>query len=246
MDSVDPAVRWATIPASPLLVDSLERVTRVARWHVSAPLFGVYPPSIDVGSLSTGQRALISQVDFLRYDGRSLFVVEPPRLDDVERLLRSRDFASFHHNVKAADLQRASRLFDDLLRCPVYPTHGTSSTQFRPREKGAWLCRCASCRSEWGLSTCGACGYRIPFVKPGVPVAGGERPTDFFGGDLLASLCEGAPAADVMPVDGGPDGRVLICPQCRACGRSDKYPACERCAVRPLTVNEPQARPRVR
>jgi hypothetical protein len=129
-----------------------------------------------------------------------------------------------------ADIEQLDALHEAILHCPVYPSHQTTHTRFERRDNRTFVCSCKSCNSMWGTNICGACGSSIPFIKPGKAVPDGELPSDFFGGDLLASLCEGANAADVEPVDSGPDLRVLICPTCRSCSKSSRFTNCGRCS----------------
>lgn len=226
LDAVDKHRRWAIIPATPLLVDSLERVTRFLRWQLTAPLFESYPVMVEFGDADKKDRQIVDTMDSVRLDGRNLVILKPLDLD-THRLGRvsKRRPAGWD-----ADLRRAREFFDALLECPIYPTHGKSHTEFKARENGTFICHCRSCRSMWGIDKCGSCGSLIPFARPGVSVPDGELPNDFFGGDLLASLCEGAAATDVQPVGGGPDLRVLICPTCRTCSKAIHFPSCGRCS----------------
>lgn len=225
-DAPDSTLNYAVIPASPLLIDSIERVTRFVRWHLVSPLYTSYPARIDFGDSDRGDRDLIEAVSCAHLDGRTLVIMEP--IGECEQQLTSRS------NRRPAtwpdDLERVSGFFDLLLRCPVFPTHGRRHTILESRDNGTFTCECRNCNARWGADICGNCGSLLPFIRPGVSVPDGEHPSAFFGGDLLSSLCEGAKAGDVAPVGGGPDRRTLICPRCRVCARSAQYPSCSRCS----------------
>ena len=200
-------------------------MTRVVRWQVSAALFDAYPPRADLGEVTDQQRLSLEHIDDTELSGRILAFLAPPD-DAISQMavIRLRKNAG-----REAAIKSAQRYFDELLNCPVFPTHKATSTSFNARPDGTFLCRCTSCKAEWGIDQCGTCHRRMPFIRPGKAVSDGERPSDFFGGDLLASLCEVPTAADVAPVKGGPDKRVLICPYCRICGRARSFPECKRC-----------------
>jgi hypothetical protein len=225
-DDVDPARTWALIPATPLLVDALERVTRFLRWHLTAPIYLANTTRLPCGELDRTDRQALETLATCRLEGRDLLVLEPLSATDKQILttVSKRRPAGW-----PTAIERADTLHDVLLECPIYPTHGRADTRFERRDNDTFVCQCRRCRSEWGTNICGSCGSIIPFIRPGKAVPDGELPSDFFGGDLLSSLCEGAPAADVQSVDGGPDLRVLICPNCRKCSRSARYPDCGRC-----------------
>lgn len=227
VDAVDASRTWSVIPATPLLIDSLERVTRLLRWHVTAPLYQSDATRLPCGDIDRTDRKVFDSLNSCRLDGRDLVVEAPLSTQDREllRSLSGRRPASW-----LSDLERVDMIHGALLQCPIYPTHRTAHTRFDRRHNGTFVCSCRSCRTEWGTNICGSCGSIIPFIKPGKAVPDGELPSDFFGGDLLASLCEGASAADVEPVDGGPDLRVLICPTCRKCPRSSRFTNCGRCS----------------
>jgi hypothetical protein len=227
LDDVEPGRTWSVIPASPLLVDTPERVTRFLRWHLTAPLYERSVMRIACGELDRNDRKTLENLTSCRLDGRELVVERPWAQSDRELLaaMTARRPSGWLAAVDSVDA-----LHDALLQCPVYPTHGRAGTHFDRRSNGTFVCRCTRCRSEWGTNICGSCGATIPFLRPGKAVPDGQNPSDFFGGDLLASLCEGAPASDVQPVESGPDLRVLICPKCRECSKSSRYRECGRCA----------------
>ena len=227
LDSVDTTQTWALIPATPLLIDSLEHVTRFLRWHLSAPAILAYPIRIEFGDANQDDRKEIEDLAGAHLDGRQLVFTSP--LSEV--LPRLTELGKRRPAGWISSLAIATDFFDSLLRCPVYPGHGVSQTTFEARTNGTFVCECRDCRSKWGTNICGQCGSSIPFSRPGVAVPDGETPNDYFGGDLLSSLCEGASAADVAPVGKGPDSRVNICPSCRVCPRSAQFPSCERCSV---------------
>lgn len=229
LDAVDTTRTWAVIPATPLLVDSLERVTRFLRWQVTAPLYLQNTIHIACGDVDRNDRKILDNLTACRFDGRELVIEKP--LPAHERDLMQ-DMAARRPAGWLAAIERIDAVHDVLLQCPIYPSHRATYTQFDRRDNGTFVCSCRSCRTEWGTNICGSCGSNIPFVKPGKAVPDGDLPSDFFGGDLLASLCEGATAADVQPVDGGPDLRVLICPTCRKCSRSSRFTNCGRCSGR--------------
>lgn len=227
LDDIRPGRTWAVIPASPLLIDTPERVTRFLRWHLTAPLYDGSVIRIACGELDRNDRKTLESLTSCRLDGRELVVVKPWGNNDRERLV---GMATRRPSGWLSAIDNVDALHEALLHCPVYPTHGRAHTHFDRRDNGTFVCRCTRCRSEWGTNICGSCGSTIPFLRPGKAVPDGETPSDFFGGDLLASLCEGAPASDVQPVEGGPDRRVLICPKCRKCSKSSRYKECARCA----------------
>jgi hypothetical protein len=226
IDAVDPLRTWAVIPATPLLVDSLERVTRFLRWHLIAPVYLTNTIRISCGELNRNDRQALDELDACRLEGRELVVLQPLKMIEKQLLdaMAARRPVGWHEEIA-----RAGALHDVLLQCPIYPTHEQSDTNLERRDNGTFLCKCKRCRAEWGTNICGSCGSSIPFIRPGKAVPDGQTPNDFFGGDLLSSLCEGAMTADVEPVQGGPDLRVLICPHCRKCPRSSRYPDCKRC-----------------
>jgi hypothetical protein len=227
LDDIQPGRTWAVIPASPLLIDTPERVTRFLRWHLTAPLYDGSVIRITCGDLDRNDRKTLECLTSCRLDGRELVVVKPWANNDRELLV---GMAPRRPSGWLAAIDNVDASHEALLQCPVYPTHGRADTHFDRRNNGTFVCRCSRCRSEWGTNICGACGSTIPFLRPGKAVPDGETPSDFFGGDLLASLCEGAPASDVQPVESGPDLRVLICPKCRKCSKSSRYKECARCA----------------
>jgi hypothetical protein len=227
LDDIQPGRTWAVIPASPLLIDTPERVTRFLRWHLTAPLYDGSVIRITCGELDRNDRKALECLTSCRLDGRELVVVKPWANNDRELLV---GMAPRRPSGWLAAIDNVDASHEALLQCPVYPTHGRADTHFDRRNNGTFVCRCSRCRSEWGTNICGSCGSTIPFLRPGKAVPDGETPSDFFGGDLLASLCEGAPASDVQPVESGPDLRVLICPKCRKCSKSSRYKECARCA----------------
>lgn len=227
LDAVDPSRTWAVIPATPLLIDSLERVTRFIRWQVTAPIFEQSMVRISCGDVDRNDRKLLDDLTAGYLDGRELVVHKPMPANERQLM---RDIAARRPNGWLEALERLDSIHDTLLRCPIYPTHRGAYTQFERRDNETFVCSCKSCGTEWGTNICGLCGSLIPFIKPPKAVPDGELPSDFFGGDLLASLCEGATANDVLPVDGGPDHRVLICPACRGCSRSSRFANCGRCS----------------
>jgi len=229
LDTVDSTRTWAVIPATPLLIDSLERVTRFLRWHVTAPIFLQNTIRIRCGDIDRNDRKVFDSLTACRLDGHEL-VVEKPLSPHERQLIQ--DIAARRPPDWLKALERLDAVHETLLQCPIYPTHRATYTQFERRDNGTFVCGCRSCRTEWGTNICGSCSSMIPFIKPGKAVPDDDLPNDFFGGDLLASLCEGATAADVHPVDGGPDRRVLICPTCRECSRSSRYANCGRCSRR--------------
>lgn len=226
VDHIRPSRTWAVIPASPLLIDTLERVTRFLRWHLTAPLYDGSVIRMSFGELDRDDRKTLESLTSCRLDGRELVVLKPWADNDRELLTA---MAERRPSGWLAMIDRVDALHEALLQCPVYPTHGRTDTHFDRRSNGTFVCRCTRCRSEWGTNICGSCRSTIPFLRPGKAVPDGQTPSDFFGGDLLASLCEGAPASDVEPIEGGPDLRVLICPKCRKCSRSSRYKECARC-----------------
>lgn len=229
LDAVDATRKWSLIPASPLLVDSLERVTRFLRWHLTAPVYLFNVIRVPCGEINRTDRAAFDALTSCRIDGRELLLDSPLSSSDRQVLvgMQKRRPADWLSQIGGVDA-----LYHDLLRCPIYPTHQATFTQFERRDDGTFNCSCKSCRSEWGSNICKTCGTAIPYIKPGKAVPDGELPSDFFGGDLLSSLCEGARASDVESVGGGPDLRVPICPTCRVCPRSSRFTDCGRCSSR--------------
>jgi hypothetical protein len=234
VDAPDPTRTWAVIPATPLLVDALERVTRVLRWHLTAPVYHSSTMRMACGELDRRDRQTLDALTTCRLEGRELVIMEPLSDNDRQQLAA---MSPRRPSSWLADLERVDSVHEALLQCPVFPSHRAMHTRFDRRDNGTFICSCKSCRSEWGTNICGSCGSTIPFIKPGKTVPDGELPSDFFGGDLLASLCEGATAADVEPVDGGPDLRVLICPNCRQCSKASRFMDCGRCSDRARTTS---------
>lgn len=229
VDSPTHTAGWAIVPASPLMVDSLERVTRVVRWHLFAPVYSAYPQRVQVPNLSAAHREQLTELRSIDVDGNRLIFNRPITDEDAAAL----EALTPALGSSAADgIRHALTAIASIGRCPIYPQHRAHFTDFTARPNGTFVCTCSSCNSRWGIDLCGACGTPIPFLRPTVAVPDGERPSEYFGGDLLASLCEGAPAADVAPLDSGPETRALICPACRDCARSGRYPECSRCTVR--------------
>ena len=229
LDAVEKSRTWAVIPANPLLVDTLERVTRFLRWQVTAPFYLHNTIRISCGDIERNDRQILDNLTAGQIDGRELVIGSPLSEHERDQL---RDMTPRRPDSWSGDIEQLDAVHDFLLQCPVYPSHRATYTQFDRRDNGTFVCSCKSCRTEWGTNICGSCGSDIPFIKPGKAVPDGDIPGDFFGGDLLASLCEGATAADVEPVDGGPDLRVLICPTCRECSRSSRFKSCIRCSGR--------------
>jgi hypothetical protein len=229
LDAVDASRTWSVIPATPLLVDSLERVTRVLRWHLTAPLYLANVVRLSCGDIDRNDREALNTLKTCLLDGRELLVTAPLPESDRQLLM---GMESRRPTTWLSDIERVDALYDALLQCPIYPTHRSAHTRFERRDNGTFVCACRSCQAKWGTDICGACGSGIPFIRPGKAVPDGELPSDFFGGDLLASLCEGAAAKDVQPVDGGPDLRVLICPTCRKCSKASRFTNCGRCSGR--------------
>jgi hypothetical protein len=229
IDSLEPSRTWAVIPATPLLIDSVERVTRFLRWHLTAPLYLSNVVRLACGDIDRNDKKILEGLSSCHLDGRDL-VVEAPLSTQDRQLLK--EMAMRRPLRWLVDIERLEALHEAMLQCPVYPTHRATHTRFERRDNGTFVCSCASCKSEWGTNICGACGSSIPFIKPGKAVPDGELPSEFFGGDLLASLCEGATAADVEPVTSGPDLRVLVCPTCRSCSKSSRFTNCGRCSGR--------------
>jgi hypothetical protein len=228
IDAVQRYRSWAVIPATPLLIDSIERVTRFLRWHLTAPIYLTNTVHLSCGDINSSDRNTLKQLSSCHLETGDLVVDSPLSLQDRQLL---QEMFERRPSSWLTDIERVEAVYGTLLRCPVFPSHQTTHTRFERRENGTFVCSCKSCRSEWGTNICGACGSSIPFIKPGQSVPDGELPSDFFGGDLLASLCEGAVATDVEPVNGGPDLRVLICPTCRKCSKSSRYRECARCAA---------------
>lgn len=226
-DAVDVCRTWALIPATPLLIDSLERVTRFLRWHLTAPTLTAAPTRIFVGNVDRNDRKALDSLKFAHLDGDHLVISGPLSDPEWKHLF---DMAVRRPSGWTYDLQLARDHYGAIMKCPIYPSHGTAQTTFEPRDNGTFVCTCSGCRAKWGIDKCGACGSLIPFARPGIAVPDGQLPSDFFGGDLLSSLCEGASAEDVAPVRGGPDLRVVICPNCRRCSRSSRFRDCARCA----------------
>jgi len=229
IDAVDPSRTWAVIPATPLLIDSLERMTRFLRWHLTAPLYLSNVVRLSCGDIDRHDRTMLDGLSSCRLDGGELIVEAPLSAQERQQL---QDMADRRPSGWLAAIEQLDALHEAMLHCPVYPSHQTTHTRFERRDNRTFVCSCRSCNSMWGTNICGSCGSSIPFIKPGKAVPDGELPSDFFGGDLLASLCEGATAADVEPIDSGPDLRVLICPACRSCSRSSRFTNCGRCSGR--------------
>lgn len=229
IDAVDPSRTWAVIPATPLLIDSVERMTRFLRWHLTAPLYLSNIVRLPCGDIDRNDRKTLDGLSSCRVVGRELVVEKPLSPEELKQL---QDMSDRRPSGWLAGIEQLDALHTALLNCPVYPSHQTTHTRFQPRANDTFVCSCTSCNSRWGTDICGACHSRIPFIRPGKAVPDGEQPSDFFGGDLLASLCEGATAADVEPIDSGPDLRVLICPACRSCSKSSRFTNCGRCSER--------------
>ena len=227
IDAVDSSKTWAVIPATPLLIDSVERMTRFLRWHLTAPLYLSNKVGLPCGDIDRNDRKTLDSLSACHLNGRELIIEAPLSAQEREQL---QGMADRRPSGWLADIEKIDALHKALLHCPVYPSHQTTHTKFERRDNGTFVCSCRSCNSVWGTNICGACGSSIPFIKPGKAVPDGELPSDFFGGDLLASLCEGATAADVEPIGSGPDLRVLICPACRSCSKSSRFTNCGRCS----------------
>jgi len=226
IDSVDAKKTWTVIPASPLSIDSLERVARFVRWHLCAPIFNMYPPQLTSGRLSKSDLAKIEPFKSINFRDSAIRIRQPLSSATTEVL---RSIAEGRPPDWLLRISEANELFASVMKCPVYPGHGSRDVRFTARDNDTFVCLCVNCKTEWGVNLCGLCRSKIPFLRPYSHVSEAETPKQFFGCDILTTLCEGSIAqATVLAADQIAD-QVPICPSCRKCSKSEKFRNCPRC-----------------
>lgn len=226
IDSVDDERIWAVIPASPLSIDSLERVARFLRWHLYAPILNMYPPQLTNRRLSKSELEKIQSLESIHIRDNAICITHPlsSATAEVVRLI-----AKDQPSDWLSSFSRADALFATVKQCPVYPSHSSRDVKFSARDNDTFVCLCENCRTEWGVNLCGLCRSKIPFLRPYSQVPENETPKQFFGCDILTTLCEGSIAqATEIAADQIAD-QVPICQSCRRCSKSDKFRNCPRC-----------------
>lgn len=212
------------VPVTPLEIEGEERLARALRWVLQGRRFvAEYPPAAELsGSVPK------SSDDWWRPAGpRHIAVTRRPSMDEVEALVRAttgrergpRSTASSPPRATAA-VEAAARSFDLFETCPI--CHSTM-TEFEPRDRNTFQCRCEVCSTGWGTRICGSCGkvYPVLWLHNVLPDGtDGDRLDVTAGADLLAAPC----------VDGRlAPGARFRCSWCHACAG---HPGCG-CPVAP-------------
>jgi len=182
-DDLPAAGRPAVVAVGPTDLWSVERVGRLLRWHLWAPLLRILPDLIEpvadelakspLGScgdwLASGARPrtlLVSgRPDAGRRESFEREVIEPIRQASRQRSKPERD----RLRARTSDVVEHLARLDERLRpafvCPVHgEDHGTAEE--RRGEAGGLVATCTACGALWGAVPC-ACGEQIPFVLPG-------------------------------------------------------------------------------
>ncbi|MFY1681725.1 DUF2357 domain-containing protein [Micromonospora sp. WMMD730] len=177
------------VPVTPLEIEGEERLARALRWVLQGRRFvEEYPPGVEL-SASVPQGS-----DGWWYSAApgKISVTRRPSMDEVEALVRAtagREPDSRSMESSLARTMAASRLFDLFEACPI--CHATKS-EFEPRDRNTFQCRCDACSTVWGTRICGACGevYPVLWMHNVLPDgSGGDRLDVTAGADLLAVPC---------------------------------------------------------
>lgn len=215
------------VPVTPLEIEGEERLARALRWVLQGRRFvAEYPPAAELyASVPSSINGWSRPIGPTR-----VAVTRRPSTDEVEALVHAttrrerdprRSTASSLARATAA-VEAAARSFDLFETCPVCHS---STTEFEPRDRDTFQCRCQVCSTGWGTRICGSCNevYPVLWLHNVLPDGtGGDRLDVTAGADLLAVPCADAHLA--------PGVRF----RCSWCGICAGQPGCG-CPVVPAT-----------
>ncbi|MEV4715028.1 DUF2357 domain-containing protein [Micromonospora sp. NPDC049374] len=200
------------VPVTPLEIEGEERLARALRWVLQGRRFvAEYPPAAEL----TASVPKSSDGWWYPAGPRRIAVTRRPSMDEVEALVhattgRERDPRSTASSLPRAmaAVERAAQSFDLFETCPVCHSN---LTEFEPRDRNTFQCRCEVCSTGWGTRICGSCGkaYPVLWLRNVLPDGtSGDRLDVTAGADLLAVPC----------VDGSrAPGARFRCFWCHAC-----------------------------
>lgn len=224
------STRLGVLPVSPWDIGSVERVARVLRWHLWAPMLLQYPPTV-----ALGQDRPVSLPGWAEVTTRpdSIRVLRAPErrelsLNDLLKECRVQGVARVHRqNPKAVrqaleqldrhlesvrtEVESAFLVCSRICTCPTCATSGALLRQIGQYD--CFECHCESCDSVWGVYRC-SCGERFPAIRLKDCEELASESVDrspgwfdrVFGADMLACVC---------PVAGGK--ATFVCPACGSC-----------------------------
>ncbi|MFE7782299.1 DUF2357 domain-containing protein [Streptomyces nigrescens] len=218
-------------PLSPLDIFSVSRLVRAIQWATLGVDARRYPSTVPI---SPGERTALANCGWLEPRPDGVAVVRAPSPEELGQLPallkeaggRRGGGRAAEHEVQrlrsvCAALEDAATKAELLEVCPVCAkTEGRRQTVFEPRAEGLFAAACSSCRTQWELRRCLACGHTFPLLDPDGLAPAGAPELDLdrrVSGAFLAVPCW-------APVGTGQS----ICPACGTCGQAARVSSCPR------------------
>lgn len=189
------------VPASPVEIDSEERLARALRWMLhGVPLVRRYPPRLPIGRKPSAAAA-----PWLKVTDRDIWLLSRPSVDEQAALMatlkpagrRGNGAASAWEHTIGRDIQnRLATLANEFAlfeTCPL--CHNAATTTFRRRGGETFQCECTACRTVWfGTRVCANCTNYYPVLWPGTKAddtTDADVVTMVLGADILSLPCVG-------------------------------------------------------
>ncbi|HEX5405040.1 MAG TPA: DUF2357 domain-containing protein [Pseudonocardiaceae bacterium] len=205
------------VPASPVEIESEERLARALRWMLhGVPLVRRYPPRLPIG-----QKIPAATAPWLKVTDRDIWLLSRPSIDEQAELMATLKPAgrsgtgaapAWEHTIGREIQNRLAALANEFAlfeTCPL--CHKAATTTFRSRGGDTFECECTACRIVWfGTRVCGNCTNHYPVLWPG------NKADDTTDADIVTMVL----GADIlsMPCVGDNRKARFQCPWCRYCG----------------------------